>query len=509
MRRGGKALTLVVCLLLGVDKTPAQTPAAVAEDVAAAIAEMEALGQPPTVAEVADLLAEPAQPQVSRPWAGELLMRWQRTGAGLTGREVGLWSGGPAWDLRLRARLSPAGQQLLAGSAAGAAGPVAIRAGGWTWREGYGLLLGGAGRTGSLAADTGLGPGGGGARGWTGWPDRRGARGVALGSTGGGWEVAGAWGQVEAEPATLAVAVLGRRSGVWRIAAARWAGGPPALGASGHWRRGPWSGAWELALHPRALPAAANHVHWSGGRRWGAEILTLVRPRGATGPTAGSLPLVGTGTGSGGTLRVSWRPEPGAGLSALVAGATRDAQAAAEPQRRLTTDVLGQAPLPADLILSARVRTTAGRVTAWSEDWPWAPPQTVAARRTQVVSLAVEGNERKPWWRLVVRSLAVDQSPTSGRRSLVTAELRAVSGRRLHWRLAWRQAWGDPVDLADAVSPLPGLVVPRHWGAWSGGWFARLGWTAGPWRLDAAVDLRTATAGGQEAECWLGGGARW
>ena len=510
MRRGSEALVLAVSLLLlAAGGAMAQDPEAVQEDVAAAIADLEAAGQPPTEAEVADLLAEHSQARNPRSGAGEFLVRWQRTGAGLAGREAALWSGGSAWDLRLRARQAPAGPQLLAGSGAAATGPLAIRVGGWTWREGYGLLLGGAGRTGSVAADAGLGPGSHGARGWTGWPDRRAARGAALRLAHGGWEVGGAWGRVEAEPAVLAVVALGRQSGSWRIAAVRWGDEPPAAGASGHWRRGPWSGDWDLSVRAGALPAAANHLRWSGGRRWGAEILTLVLPQGATGPTAASAPLVGTGTGTGGALRVSWRPEPGAALSALVAGARRDGQAAAEPQRRVTSDVLGRAPLPADLSLSARLRTTAGRQTAWSPEWPWAPPQTEASRRTQVLSLALESPDGRPWWRLVVRSLAVDHSPTSGRRTLVAAELRSGYGRRLHWRLAWRLAWGDPVDLADAVSPLPGLVVPRHWGAWSGGWFGRLGWTGGPWRLDAAVDLRTATAGGREVECWLGGGARW
>ena len=305
------------------------------------------------------------------------------------------------------------------------------------------------------------------------------------------------------------MATVGRRSGLWRLVAVSAGEGAPAGGANGRWRQGSWSGAWELAVFPGAPSAVAAHLRWSGGRRWGAEALAAVVPRGATGPSASSLPLLGTDAGSGGALRVSWRPGPGAGLSALVAAAARDEHTSAAPARRLTSDILGQAPLTADLLLSARLRTAAGTATTWDQEWPWAPPQTNAARRTQALSLALEHAGDGPAWRLVVRSLAVDHSATSGRRTLIGAELRSPAVRRLSWQLSWRWVWGDPVDLADAVCPLPGLVVPRHLGPWSGAWFGRIGWTAGPWRLDAAVDLRTATLGGRALECWLGCGARW
>jgi hypothetical protein len=75
--------------------------------------------------------------------------------------------------------------------------------------------------------------------------------------------------------------------------------------------------------------------------------------------------------------------------------------------------------------------------------------------------------------------------------------------------VVWRHAWGDPVDLADAVSPLPGLLVARHWGKRSAGWFAGAGVHRGRISLDAAVDLRERDDGARDWECWTAAEVRW
>jgi hypothetical protein len=42
---------------------------------------------------------------------------------------------------------------------------------------------------------------------------------------------------------------------------------------------------------------------------------------------------------------------------------------------------------------------------------------------------------------------------------------RHVTRRWTGW-LEATSAWGDPVDLVRALTPLPGVVVVRHWGRW-------------------------------------------
>ncbi|MFN2371634.1 MAG: hypothetical protein ABR506_10870, partial [Candidatus Krumholzibacteriia bacterium] len=292
MRLGIKLISQVVCLACGLSCSAPPAAALVPdqdlpppegqadEELVETVEALDALDQPLSAQDLADL-ADPAaggRPGGLGPSHGELRLRWRRAGAGLAAADALAAAGGGAWSVRLRGRRGAAGDDLAAGTGAVATGPLALTLGGWTWRHGFGLVTGGAGRSGSLAADAGLGPAAGGIRGWTGGPQPQAAAGAAL-AWRGPWTAGVGWGRRD-EGDGAAVAVLGRGSEAWQLAVVQGDTAGLAAGAAGRWRRGRWRGAWELAARPTgAGPALAVQAGWHG-RRGGAEALVVTVPRG-------------------------------------------------------------------------------------------------------------------------------------------------------------------------------------------------------------------------------------
>lgn len=514
MRRGADTATWTLVLVLGfaVAATAQEAPrpnGAEDEDVAAALAELDELDQPPSAADLAALMDGTPASGRGRSWEGTVAVRWRRDRDGGLARDAAVAAGGADWSLRLRARAAAGAPPAAAGTGAVAWGPLRLRAGGWTWSSPYGLLAGAAGRSATFAADGGLVAGEGGGRGWTGRPDDRAAGGAIVGLDLGPVAVHAGGGSTAAGRSRRLLAV-GGRGGAWQLAAVRDGDTPPALGMSGRWRRGAWRGAWELAGRAAGRrPAVAAAVAWQAGRTAVAEALVVAVPREAAGTGAASQPLLGTGPGWSRALRLRWRPGGGVRLAALAAAAHRDGDGRADPDDRLVGDLLAGAALPGGVALEARLRTSGRTRSVWSEAWPWAPPAREPGRHTRTTSVAASGTAGRTSWRLRLASVAVAHSATEGRRTLVTASLRGGAEDGASWQAAWRTAWGDPVDLATAVCPLPGVLVPRHWGRWDQGWFARVGLALGPGRLDAAVDLRGNSAGERSLEVWIGGSGCW
>ena len=63
---------------------------------------------------------------------------------------------------------------------------------------------------------------------------------------------------------------------------------------------------------------------------------------------------------------------------------------------------------------------------------------------------------------------------------------RLAASSRLLIKGAWAAAWGEPEDLVSGLSPLPGYVLPRHWGHWAEETMLGLAWTQGRCRLSVA-----------------------
>ncbi|HPF69987.1 MAG TPA: hypothetical protein PLQ13_04875 [Candidatus Krumholzibacteria bacterium] len=482
-------------------------PPAVDDDLAAAARDLESLDQPPSPDDLADLLAGDPAPEGNGPW-GAVRARASRGAEGAWGSEARTdGAAGPlAWHARWRR--SAEGETLPAAAASWQGGGIMVLAGGWTRPSSFGLVQGGAGRAVSLAADGALAPGDGGLRAWLGGDDDCAAKGGAVDVSVGGWALGAAAGRREQGRAVAAV--VGRRSGSWRLAVARTDTGGAAVGASGAWRSGPWSGAWEAAWGTPGRPSAlAGHLAWSGAAGWKAEVLAMGVAEAARPGLRGELPLLGRDAGRLAAVRLKTRPAPGTALSAMAAAAERTGDDLEGREQRFVTDLVASARGAAGLRWELRLRTSARTIGRWSEAWPWSPPVDEPGRWTQSLGLAVGTLEAGAGWRVRVRSLAVDHSATTGRRLMVACEGAGRLGAAARWRLAWRTAWGAPVDLADAISPLPAVVVPRHWGHWDGGVFARLDLGGRSLGASVAADVRRGAADTRSIEAWAGAYFAW
>jgi hypothetical protein len=114
--------------------------------------------------------------------------------------------------------------------------------------------------------------------------------------------------------------------------------------------------------------------------------------------------------------------------------------------------------------------------------------------------------------RLTIRTHAAEKEVGSGRRSLLglNGHLNLGSGWRV--RGTWVTAWGDPVDLVSAVSPMTGLVLPRHWGHWRSESVLGLERTGRTVRIRLAASLRRPDqdpSNNPLPSCWAEAEIRW
>ena len=108
-------------------------------------------------------------------------------------------------------------------------------------------------------------------------------------------------------------------------------------------------------------------------------------------------------------------------------------------------------------------------------------------------------------WSVGAGFLSLNRAESGGTRCLVSGRL-DHQGSVWSWRLGHGLAWGEPVDLLGAVNPLPGLVLPRHWGSWQSETQASLGVRRGHWQVTAAVAWRGARSGAglqDSRQAWL------
>jgi hypothetical protein len=162
--------------------------------------------------------------------------------------------------------------------------------------------------------------------------------------------------------------------------------------------------------------------------------------------------------------------------------------------------------------MAIRYRSTDLGTWGWSERYPWQPPRTAGFQRRTIISAQVILKQPRLKARLMVRSYGLGKEVDDGRRSLVSLTGGYVLGKAWKLRGSWVTAWGDPVDLVSAVSPLTGMVLPRHWGRWRSETVLGLEWAFGGVRIQAAGSLRNPEQGGGERiahTVWVEAGARW
>ncbi|MCP4571850.1 MAG: hypothetical protein GY838_05810 [bacterium] len=378
---------------------------------------------------------------------------------------------GPA-KARVRMRSGSTRKREVAGALGVAAEAVELTAGWWSWRAGFGLLVGAAGRPPGITADGSVLPATSGPRAWTGSADERARRGGVVDLRWGGWRLGGAIGiPADGGEDGVAVAAAGRRNGTLMVTAVSAAGEVAGVSAAGRWKTAAWRGAWETvwrsttgAMAPAGIAGALD---WRPGHQVSLGATCVMSSGPSASPLAAGHELTGRRGGDGWAVRGAWRAAPQVRFLALISGRRRRGDEPGHERRRVLELQVRCRPRVG---LEARVRYR-GAVTdgpVWDPDWPWEAPRDGPVQRRQTLGLAVVGTAGESSFRADLRTLSLSGDRSVGRRSLLGLEARHGAAGGLVLRTGWHEAWGDPVDLVSAISPLPGRLVPRHWGSWRG-----------------------------------------
>ncbi|MCK9996228.1 MAG: hypothetical protein KAH56_08115 [Candidatus Krumholzibacteria bacterium] len=536
-------LLIVLALILSIqsaaqenidpESTPDQTPDGPGDDleeVEEAIRVLSEAGVPPTREELARFLAEAdkSEPQGRRgglriPIHGSAKIRvghFQYEGLD----HYGKLTLETRW-LRLRARVREyrSGQRETTGTIEAGAGPIELRVGELGMIQGHGLLIGAPGRGSSLTADTGFSPRVERLVTWLGTADPRALSGFGGSVRLGNWSLramnGGPRNAIDSSVENKSVVQLGCHQKDWRISVTGFSGNQES-GASlaGGMRNKPIYGSfetmvWQAAPGIPATGAAVLQVGWKPAGGSGIEGLFGYSDL-AEKPGLASRPAVLPGwDGRGLALRGYTRTSSGTVLRGMVhLGSNLDRVGSRSRKVKTLIDLQAGRKLSRQIELAVRYRSTDLRAWQWSERYPWQPPRAAGSQRRTIISVQVVLEQARLRARLMVRSYGLDKEVDNGRRSLVSLTGKYVLGETWKLRGAWVTAWGDPVDLVSAISPLTGMVLPRHWGRWRSETVMGLEWLYGGVRVQVAGSLRNPEPGGGEIivrTVWVEAGFRW
>mgnify|MGYP001816415506 CR=1 FL=1 len=389
--------------------------------------------------------------------------------------------------------------------------------------QGFGLLLGAPGRRAGLAADASLGPPAGRVVSWVGAPEPRTLAGWAGSVQRGSWHLATMSGSPKPGTADQAGSVLVVRAGT----AGSLAGVSCAL-MTGPGEKG-GSLAWgisseHLAMHAetllwqpdpggRLVPATVGYLAWRADRTTGIELQW-----GYAGQMRGALlanrPAVLPGWSGRGYAQRGFAP-----LSAdlrlrvlLHRGQMPDLSGVRGLETKSLVDVQLAKRLSSAVRVGVRYRRTGRQRREWSDRFPWQAARTVLVEDRGVVTGQATWEETGSRVRIMVRTYAREAATGTGRRSLAAFSGRKDWNGNWTFRGSWATAWGDPVDLVSAVSPLKGMVLPRHWGRWRSETVLGLGWSHRGILVQAAVSRRVPAAdepSGPLVTAWSQAGCVW
>lgn len=524
----GSVIRLVVVLTVIISATSEAQE--ITEEVAEALQVLSDAGVPPTREELARLLDEAENEKSPGRWPGfpfsvhgSVQVRvghFQYDGLDHYGKftlETRL--------LRIRARIRGyrSGLRETTGIVEAGGESIELRVGELGLVHGHGLLIGAPGRGSSLAADMGFSPRAERLVTWLGTTDSRSLTGFAGRARHRNWNLSFMNGRpgnsTEVPDARTSVVQLGSRRQDWRISVAGLAG-DPARGVSlaGGFKINPLFGSfetlvWKVAPGIPATSAVVLHMGWKSPGGTGLEgQLAYADLAGA--PGLASRPAVLPGwDGRGLAVRGFTRTRSGITLRAMVhLGRNLDRGGARSRKEKTLIDLQAGKKMSSRIDLAVRYRSTDLRAWHWSQRYPWQPPRVEASQRRTIISAQVVLERPRFGGRLLIRSYGLDKEIGNGRRSLISLTGRYRAGQTWKLRGGWVTAWGDPVDLVSAISPLAGFVLPRHWGRWRSETVLGLEWVGRGARVQAAGSMRQPEpSSGERAvgTIWVEAGVRW
>lgn len=270
---------------------------------------------------------------------------------------------------------------------------------------------------------------------------------------------------------------------------------------------------WQSAPGIPPTGAAVLQVGWKPAAGSGIEGLLGYADLAGPPGLASRPPVLPGWDGRGMALRGFTRTSSGSVLRAMVhLGHNLDRVGLRNREVKTLIDLQAGKKISKQVELAVRYRSTDIRTWGWLERYPWQPPRETDSKRRTIISVQFVLERPRLRSRLMLRSYGLGREVDSGRRSLVSLTGRYVLGKGWKFRGSWVTAWGDPVDLVSAISPLTGMVLPRHWGRWRSETVLGLEWVSGGARIQAAGSMRNPEPGGGERilhTVWVEIGAHW
>lgn len=425
--------------------------------------------------------------------------------------------------LRLRARVREyrTGLREATGTVELGSGPVELRAGVLGLSHGHGLLVGPPGRGSTLAADSGFGPRTERMVTWLGSADSRALSGYGGSARLGSWSlrfIREEFGALDVDRRWIhSVAQVGFHKEGWRVSVAGQSGGAAGgVSFSAGMTTGYLTGSLE-AMGRKSAPgvppagAAVFQVKWSPVRGTGLEAQFGFADLPAA-PELSNRPAVLPGwAGRGLAVRGFTRTKSGVVIRALFhLGRHLDRKGTRNLHSKMLVDLQASKKLVPPVQVSLRFRRDTRRASEWSVRYPWQAPRVTEPAHRTIISVQVVYEKNQKRARFMVRSYGLENGVGNGRRSLVGLSGSHSIGRGWKMRGTWVSAWGDPVDLVSAVSPVSGMVLPRHWGHWRSESVLGLERVLRGFRIQTALSLRyPEMPGGPVPTYWAQAGINW
>ncbi len=481
--------------------------------------------------------ARPPEPAAAVPAAGSPA-RWHGRFTARTG-----WKDGQAGTRQTRLQLALAGWQAGGRFVQASEGPVAgggflrrgdggsgLALGGVGWRHGLGLFVAGPGLWRSLSAGSALAGGLEGPVPFAGHEESRAVWGAAGLTTIRGLTLGGLAGCLQVpdsdagnrDVSLAAIALSGARGRVGLLAGQQGLFRGGSILAEARSRRS-WlrleAAGWRRRDRRRPDMAWAADGLWRG-RLGSLEGQLAAAEAGPPPPLAGRPAVLPAWRGWGWAVRAQARLSlalQGQGL--LAAGCGREPPGESPVRQRESTLELGlRARLPGGWRCEIRGRLQQEERWGWRDRASWLPPALERSLRRQRAVLRIErlGEAGRLVLSLRLQSQGDPGDPVTTvpvrTRRLICLQIERRWRQRWRFRAAGSWAWGDDLDLLSVIAPVPGLVLPRHWGHWAEESLLGAEYVQGPCRWQAAAAWRTpaATEEGQAClEIWARLEAAW
>lgn len=477
----------------------------------AALQELEDAGVALAPGELADALA-PAPSRADRRRELDLRLGGEPTAAESWDPRLHIDSRWSDWRMRGRIRRVP-GEPVVRGDLRWERDPLRLRAGDVGLGWGSGLLAAAPGRGAAQTTDAPLvawrdGPASGGSYG-----DPRALRGAAWSLAASRWRT---WGVIGSATPTASrplrlrqIAGLGHegRAMRWGLLVARQ---DSVLGASlqagfeqGRWRLETETAGGRRGAATEPWRALQVHLTCSAGRTWRAEAACAAASGGPWLESGRRPALLVDDEGRGWSLRGAGEPVRGLTVAALCARSDgRDPRREGHRARRDRVELQSGWRPAAGWTLQVRWRRTLEQEWAWSERYPWQPPIAGQQARRMIFTASVSRKSGARSWRLLGRTQSDGDGGEVRHRNLLqwVGSVDCMSFLRL--RASWAGAWGGDADLVSALTPIRGVLLPRHWGRWRSETALGIEAHGGGLRCSAAVSCRSPEPGPDARDDW-------